>query len=357
MRRRARFPESGVRFSEPETLKRELGWIAGTPYDAVAAMEVDRVMALRRLVPLCLMVTMLVGACPVLTAAQPLVAEKQPVAPKKECLFERPASPGVERICIRSGSYAEDVCHTIERFSVEHNLPPEYFARLIWRESLFQADAVSPKGAEGIAQFMPGTAKLRGLANSFDVIQALDASSLYLSDLRDRFGNLGLAAAAYNAGEDGLSNFLGNDRLPFETRDYVFAITGYPIETWRDDPPKIAAPSLDPARSFLDGCVQLAVKRRLREPVLIQSADWAPWGVQLSANFDPGIANRIFLQKVATLPEPLNSERALLVPQKPRPIGMRQKYAARIGRQTRKEAIDLCDRILKAGVACAVVRN
>jgi soluble lytic murein transglycosylase-like protein len=303
------------------------------------------------------MLAMLAGIRPVSAAAAPAVVEKPPAEPKKECLFERPAGPGVERICIRSASYAEDVCRAIERFAAEHNLPPEYFARLIWRESLFQADAVSPKGAEGIAQFMPGTARLRGLANSFDVIQALDASSLYLSELRDRFGNLGLAAAAYNAGEDGLSNFLANDRLPLETRDYVFAITGNPVETWRDDPPKIAAASLDPTRSFLDGCVQLALKRRLREPVLIKSADWAPWGVQLSANFNPNIANRIFLQKVASLPKPLNSERALIVPQKPRPIGMRQKYAARIGRQTRKEAIELCDKILKAGVACAVVKN
>jgi hypothetical protein len=305
---------------------------------------------LLRLAPLCLMTTMFQGAC--LTSA---IAE--PVPTKKECVFERPAGPGVKRICIRSGSYAQDVCRTIEHFSVENDLPPEYFARLIWRESLFRADAVSPKGAEGIAQFMPGTAKLRGLANSFDVVQALDASSRYLDELRDRFGNLGFAAAAYNAGEDGLSRFLTKERLPLETRDYVFAITGHPVETWRDDPPKVAAAALDPKRSFLDGCIQLAVKRRLREPVLLQSADWAPWGVQLSANFDPGIANRLFLQKVATLPKPLNSKRALIVPQKPRKIGMRQKYAARIGQATRKEANALCDLILKAGVACAVVKN
>jgi len=311
-------------------------------------MELNRRKALQKCIVLPLLFAML--------QVVPAFAEKLP-AQEKECLFERAASPGVERICIRSKNYARDVCSAIERFAAEQNLPPEYFARLIWRESLFQADAVSPKGAEGIAQFMPGTARLRGLANSFDVVQALDASSRYLNDLRNRFGNLGLAAAAYNAGEEGLSNFLVNERLPLETRDYVFAITGNPVETWRDDPPKIVAAALDPSKSFLDGCVQLAVKRRLREPILFQSADWAPWGVQLSANFNPNIASRIFLQKVATLPKPLNSERALIVPQKPRPIGMRQKYAARIGRQSRKEAIDLCDQILKAGVACAVVKN
>lgn len=276
---------------------------------------------------------------------------------EKECLFERPARDDSPRICIRPGRYAEDLCRTIERFAVAHELPPEYFARLIWRESLFRADAVSPKGAEGIAQFMPATAKRRGLTNSFDAVAALDASAKYLKELSDRFGNLGLAAAAYNAGEEGLARFLDKGRLPLETRDYVFAITGHPVETWRDTPPKVAAPALDPDKPFLEGCVKLAVSRRLREPVLMQSADWAPWGVQLSAHFDPGIASRLFVERVARLPSPLSAERALIVPQKPRKIGMRQKYAARIGRQTRKEALTLCDRILSHGVACAVVKN
>lgn len=292
---------------------------------------------------------------PVWIAPRPAMAVPPPA--DRECLSERRAAPGVERLCIRSGRYAQDLCHAMEVLSREHQLPPEFFARLIWRESLFQADAVSPKGAEGIAQFMPGTARLRGLANSFDVVQALHASSRYLDELRDRFGNLGFAAAAYNAGEQGLARFLSNDRLPLETRDYVFAITGHPVETWRDDPPEVAAAALDPAKPFRDGCVQLALKRRLREPILMQSADWAPWGVQLAGNFNPAIASRAFLLAVAKLPKPLNAERALIVPQKPRKIGMRQKYGARIGRQTRKEANELCDAILRAGVACAVVKN
>lgn len=283
-------------------------------------------------------------------------SESPPVA-EKECLFERKAGPGITRICIRRGHYPRDLCRAIERFSLEQHLPPEYFARLIWRESLFRADAVSYKGAEGIAQFMPGTAKLRGLKDSFEVVEALETSSLYLDELRNRFGNLGLAAAAYNAGEERLRNFLRNGRLPLETRDYVFAITGHPVETWRDDPPKQAAALLDPERSFLTACINLAVSRNLREPILVQSADWAPWAVQLAANFDPGVANRLMRQSVGRLPEPLRSERALIVRQKRVKPGMRPKYQARIGRETRKEAIALCDAIRKARVACAVVKN
>jgi soluble lytic murein transglycosylase-like protein len=293
-----------------------------------------------------------------LTVCTAVASEEKPAPDDPEaCVFERKAAPGVEPICIRAGHFSRDLCRSIEHVARDSRLPPDFLARLIWRESLFRPDAVSPKGAEGIAQFMPGTAKLRGLANSFDVVQALEASAVYLDELRTRFGNLGLAAAAYNAGEKRLERFLTTGRLPLETRDYVFAITGNPVEVWQATPPETAAAALDPDKPFVEACIALADSRRIREPVLIQSADWAPWGVQLSAHFDPGLANRWFIERVARLPKPLDAERALIVPQKPRPIGMRQKYAARIGRETRKEAIALCDRILKAGVACAVVRN
>lgn len=292
-----------------------------------------------------------------LEAFVPQGAEAQVRSANRQCLFERPKGPGVERVCIRKNAYSRDVCRAIERFAVERNLPPAYFARLIWRESLFRADAISPKGAEGIAQFMPGTAKLRGLKDSFDVVQALDASSLYLGELRDRFGNLGLAAAAYNAGENRLSKFLLDGRLPLETRDYVFVITGNPVETWRDDPPAKSADPLDPSRSFLSACIRLAVSRNLPEPILVGSLDWAPWSVQLAANFNPGIARKLMTESMARLPAPLNAEHALIVRQKRVKPGMRPKYQARIGRNTRQEALALCDAIHKAGVACAAVKN
>ena len=284
-------------------------------------------------------------------------ANAQVRSANKQCLFERPKGPGVEKICIRRNSYSRDLCRAMERFATEHRLPPEYFARLIWRESLFRADAVSPKGAQGIAQFMPGTADLRGLKDSFDVVEALGASSFYLSELRDRFGNLGLAAAAYNAGENRLSGFLGDGRLPLETRDYVFAITGHPVETWRDDPPATSAEPLDAKRSFLSACIRLAISRNLSEPILIQSADWAPWAVQLAANYNPRVASRLMSESMSRLPAPLNGERALITRQKRVKPGMRPKYQARIGRETRQEALTLCNAIHKAGVACAVVKN
>lgn len=259
--------------------------------------------------------------------------------------------------CIRQESFNLDLCRTIEYFALQNDLQAAFFARLIWRESLFRPASVSPKGAEGIAQFMPSTARLRGLSNSFDVVQALNASSLYLSDLRSRFGNLGLAAAAYNAGEAGLTNFLNSGRLPIETRDYVFAVTGHTVETWKSDPPKQAAPELDDGKSFIDGCVALADSRRMAEPVLVMSADWAPWGVQLAAHADPSVAGRLFDSTIARLPSPVSAERAVIIRQRGGNFGYRPRYAARIGRETRAQAMELCRTIRAAGTACTVFRN
>src|SRR5215468_8533153 len=92
----------------------------------------------------------------------------------------------------------DEICHTLARAAADNDLPEEFFTRLIWQESRFDASAVSPAGAQGIAQFMPQTAAMRGLTNAFEPLQALRESASYLRELRTTFrGNLGLAAAAY----------------------------------------------------------------------------------------------------------------------------------------------------------------
>lgn len=287
-----------------------------------------------------------------------LASETVAAADKREenaCLYERSADG--QPICIRKNFFNADLCRAIEISANKHAIPPAFLARLIWRESLFRPEAVSHKGAEGIAQFMPSTARMRGLGNSFHVLDALDASAAYLKELSIRFGNLGFAAAAYNAGENGFARFLSTEKLPIETRDYVFAITGALIETWRDAPPEIAAPALDEALSFQDACKTLADTRRMNEPVLAGSADWAPWGVQLAAHYRPAVVDRLFTRAILGLPAPLNEERALVVRQRGGNFGNRPRYAARIGRETRQEATNLCSAIKTAGVPCTVFRN
>ena len=183
------------------------------------------------------------------------------------------------RLCIRADNYVEDVCRVIEEAAGAEGLDVTFFARLLWRESLFDASAVSPAGAQGIAQFMPGTAALRGLRDPFNPAEAILASAGYLRELERRFGSLGLAAVAYNAGEERAERFLaGSPFLPGETRAYVAAITGVPAEAWRDGAARdgtLPAPdlSLDPGLPFGEACLARAASRAMPsfeppEPVL-----------------------------------------------------------------------------------------
>ncbi|WP_292378681.1 lytic transglycosylase domain-containing protein, partial [Mesorhizobium sp.] len=129
----------------------------------------------------------------------------------------------------------DKVCNLIQANADQNALPRDFFARLIWKESRFDPNAVSPVGAEGIAQFMPGTAKMRGLADSFDINQAIPASARYLAEMKTSYGNLGLAAAAYNAGESRVSRWLNSGGfLPMETESYVFDVMGEPVDKFTD---------------------------------------------------------------------------------------------------------------------------
>jgi hypothetical protein len=80
---------------------------------------------------------------------------------------------------------------------------------------------------------MPETAAHRRLDNPFDPAQAIPASAKLLRDHYRRFGNLGLAAAAYNAGPRRVDDWRAKKGpMPQETQDYVKAITGFPVESW-----------------------------------------------------------------------------------------------------------------------------
>ncbi len=109
----------------------------------------------------------------------------------------------------------------IERVAERYQLDPYVFGALVDVESGRRADAVSPKGARGLGQLMPGTARRFGVDDVHDPEDNLDGSAQYLSWLLARYdGNLALALAAYNAGEGAVDRSGGVPNYP-ETRRYV----------------------------------------------------------------------------------------------------------------------------------------
>ena len=254
------------------------------------------------------------------------------------------------------------LCELIETAATSNGLPIGFFTRLLWKESRFRSDAISPKGAQGIAQFMPGTASERGLDDPFDSASAIPASASFLADLKVRFGNLGLAAAAYNAGADRVREWLEEDgALPFETQDYVFSITGLPADTWADPEPAAAASTT----SEVKGCVELAgllgTETVTLSPAIEIEAATAPWGVQVAGNFsrDRAVAAYLSLQK--RFPD-LLAERAPMIVSgrmsgRMSGRGPRAFYRVRVPLETKSDAEALCAELKASGGSCIVLRS
>jgi len=254
----------------------------------------------------------------------------------------------------------------VESAARANDLPLEFFARVIWQESRFQSDAVGPvtrsgERAQGIAQFMPGTASERRLLDPFDPVQALPKSAEFLSELRNQFGNLGLAAAAYNAGPRRVQDWLaGAGSMPQETRNYVSAITGSSIDEWA----KAGKGAKPPPSSPPTSCRQLiALLKRAPNPFVtqlehhVELAAAKLWGVQLAAGFDRDKALAMYARAIKGLSTIIGSRDPSLLSSVMRNRGTHAFYQVRIGADTRPEADDLCNRIRRAGGACFVLRN
>ena len=153
-------------------------------------------------------------------------------AGEQELKIERTPLPPIRQPVVQR-SYRE-VCDTLASAAQSNDLPVPFFIRLLFQESGFRPEVVSRAGAQGVAQFMPDTSVSMGVINPFDPVQAIPASARLLRNLFQQFGNLGLAAAAYNAGPKRIKEWLTKKgKLPQETQGYVKTITGRPVETWK----------------------------------------------------------------------------------------------------------------------------
>ena len=249
------------------------------------------------------------------------------------------------------------LCRLIDVAAAKQRVPAEFLTRLLWQESSFRPGVVSSAGAQGVAQFMPGTAHERGLDDPFDPEQAIPASAAFLAELSARFGNIGLAAAAYNGGPNRVANWLaGKGGLPFETEDYVLRITGRSAEDWAEDVrKKTAIKPQSPERS----CVDVAHEIRIATPLAstIATAALAPWGVQLSGNFSKTIALASFERVRGRYTRILGDVRPMIIGTRMRTRGFHAFYRVRVPAQTRAAANALCSQIHVARGSCVVLRS
>jgi Transglycosylase SLT domain len=253
------------------------------------------------------------------------------------------------------------VCRVIRNAARANDLPVAFMTRIIWRESSFRAAVVSRKGAEGIAQFMPATASAHGLRNPFDPEEAIPKAARLLAEWRARFGNLGLAAAAYNAGPARIASWLrGAAGLPAETRAYVRFVTLRDAAAWLASAGSQRAG--DTASPSQDGACLGIVADLRREDVGGATIDpafapFAPWGVQLAGGFSKALALAEFARAERRYATVLGELRPMIIGRRLRYLGTRRYYQVRLPAATRQAADLLCRHIRAVGGACVALRS
>jgi Transglycosylase SLT domain/SPOR domain len=284
------------------------------------------------------------------------------------------AAPRVDDTARTHG--ASLICAMVESAAVANGLPLAFFARVVWQESRLRPDAVGPmtrsgRRAQGIAQFMPLTAAERRLLNPFDPVQALPKSAEFLRELRAQFGNLGLAAAAYNAGPQRVRDWLGGKRtLPSETQAFVHIVTGRPAREWikpEEHALTVAIPGGMPCPALIklagDEPTKLAgneptkLAGKSRDPTRIVPQTAPTWAVQL-------VGDRSETKALALYHQLQEKHKAILSAHRPVVIKTTLKVSAvpiwnrvRIVANSRETAEALCSRLRTAGESCLVQRN
>lgn len=164
----------------------------------------------------------------------------------------------------------EEVHEIVLENAKEHDLDPLLIHSMIEVESNYDPFATSPKGAQGIMQLIPSTARRFGVSNSYDVRENVSGGVRYLRFLMDLFQDEKLAVAAYNAGEKAVIRYGGVP--PYrETQNYVRLVGDRYLEAKRTEPPKAAKagqPSMPeveayrPIEEFVDEQGRLHIRTR-----------------------------------------------------------------------------------------------
>lgn len=137
------------------------------------------------------------------------------------------------------GAVTPELWRLTRESATRYGLEPELLGALVWHESRYCAGAVSPKGAIGLGQLMPATARALAV-DAFDPSQNLDGAARYLAEQHQAFGSWALALAAYNAGPGTVTKYQG---IPpwSETKNLVSNVLEL-YETFKRKPPVSLTP-------------------------------------------------------------------------------------------------------------------
>jgi soluble lytic murein transglycosylase-like protein len=168
-------------------------------------------------------------------------------------------------------SLRELVDREVDGSSLRYGIDPLLVHSVIRVESNYNPVAVSPKGAEGLMQLIPATARRFGVSNSFDVHENIEAGVKYLKYLLDLFGDDKLAVAAYNAGESAVMRYHRNVPPYPETVDYVYRV-GKARDAARQNAPEVQAapvpqpdpgpPPARPVEAYVDDAGRICMRTR-----------------------------------------------------------------------------------------------
>jgi transglycosylase-like protein with SLT domain/sporulation related protein len=293
------------------------------------------------------------------SASEPENRAAGPTAPTPALGNE--ASPADNNTAATGNSLS--ICQMAKSAAAANGLPVDFFARVIWQESRFRPDTLGPRTrtgqrAQGIAQFMPMTAAERLLHDPFDPVQALPKSAEFLRELRAQFGNLGLAAAAYNAGPQRVRDWLAGKRtLPSETQKYVRNVTGRSAQDWARPDQR----SLTGTISTEISCEQMQTAKLVAKPqpasAVVQPKPASEWGVQL-------VGDRSEITALAAYRQLQKKHAAILGAYEPLIVRTTGKTSSapiwsrvRIAAASREAAQALCSRLRAAGENCLVQHN
>ena len=156
-------------------------------------------------------------------SVNPRLVQERVVPPRvvQPRLVTKSKADGPVRVLEVTGSGMDDV---VSEVAARHGVDPLLVHAVIHVESRYERFAISPKGAQGLMQLIPATARRFGVGNSFNTRQNIEGGVKYLRHLQDRYRDPWLVLAAYNAGEDAVDRY-GMRVPPYpETQNYVYLV-------------------------------------------------------------------------------------------------------------------------------------